>query len=91
MYDLSRSRKKWGFNYLALFVAVSVVVLISYLLFLGLYNQSRQGYDTRIDPDSFVEAQDKESSSNNSESNNNNADDNETNIRGQKPTDTILE
>lgn len=51
MYDLSRSPKKWRFNYLALFVSISFVLLLCYLLFSGLYNKSREGYDTRLGED----------------------------------------
>lgn len=56
MYDLTKSRKKWRFNYLAFGVAIGIVVLISYLLFSGLYNKAREGYDTRIgDEEEYTE------------------------------------
>lgn len=89
MYDLSRSRKRWGFNYLALFVAIALVVLISYLLFLGLYNQSRQGYDTRLDPDSFVEAQDKENNDGNTGSNTESAPSDNSNTSNSSDTNSV--
>lgn len=43
MYDLTRSGKKWGFNYGALIFALFVVALILYVLFSGLYNSSKEG------------------------------------------------